>query len=318
MVFNLREETEYIEKCKDKSKKGTFLYYLTKKRTIIEFSAFIILLYIMPDNAGTAPIGDLLFHKGVSLLDFLIITPVFLVIFILAKCSAANEFRKSRTFTRRQRTMKEIYLGILLGISYLGSGITFAYMIPPISAFLPLIKQILLSETTIIIIFLIAFVISCIYLGAILKRKATISKIQKNCKRLGYRMSAVKSPIKSLFTPVDGESFSVRCGKEVYSCKLISGLYRATPIIFSDNGQGAYEKSIRFFKSELGRHYTNFEYDYKADGLKILIITPVPKKVFKEFGGRRYPLDNGDSVSKYKIHTVTSFLNSLERGCLDR
>lgn len=321
-IYDEREALKYLDASVGNSFSSNAKYFLKKKTFWLDLVMLFILLYLLPSNFGIAPMTHLFYGESISglkkILFLLLLFPIYLLIAISARYSAAKNYSNSASMTKKQIRRNKIYLSIILALSYLGGGIFIGYNIPTVVRYAPIIKTVLTSGAAIAVYVLLIVIISSIYLTGIIKRKKTIKKIQNTANAIGYRMSDINAPVKSLFTPVDGESFNLRRGDKVYSCKLISGFKKSTSLIFTENGTGYYKKTIKILRVKLGDHITGFNYDYKADGYKILIINPTPKKVFKSINGHLYPIDNGDTANNYKIFTANSFINALERDCIER
>ncbi len=321
-IYDEREASKYLGASVEDSFVSNAKYFLKRKTLWGGLISLFILLYLLPSNYGIAPMVHLVYGENIfglkKLLFLLLLFPVYLLIAISARYSAAKNYRKHVDLTKKQRWSSEIYLLVVLTVSYLGGGVFIGYLLPTLLSYAPIAKTVLTSGAAIAVYVILIFVIACKYVNGIIKRKRTLKKIQKTAKELGYRMSEIKYPIKSLFTPVDGESFNLCRGEKLYSCKLISGFKKSHLLIFAENGTGYYKKTLKILRAKLGDRITHFTYDYKAEGYKILIINPTPKKVFKSIEGHLYPIDNGDTACGYKIFTANSFINALERDCIER
>ena len=146
------------------------------------------------------------------------------------------------------------------------------------------------------------------------KRKDFIEKLEALCRTTRASLSDVRDINSSILKDVEGYNFSVEHKSVKYDCKFLCGLNKNDPMFLTEKGEGSTVHAIRFRRVELFKRITTFKYDFESDGKKILIILPVPKKLFSSMGR---VLDVGDKVGEYKIYTATGFLNALERDCLD-
>lgn len=103
-----------------------------------------------------------------------------------------------------------------------------------------------------------------------------------------------------------------------YACKLIGALKRGSPMIFFQDGTCVISTLIHIRGIRLFYRATQFEYGFASEDQKILIINPVPKKLYRAENGKTTELDNGDVVDGYKVYTASGFIGALERGSIDR
>ena len=76
--------------------------------------------------------------------------------------------------------------------------------------------------------------------------------------------------------------------------------------------------SFNLFKTPIFSHTTVKRFGYDSEHSKILIINPVPKKLFCHFGNKIAEIDNGDRVGDYKIYTATAFIRAIETDTVER
>ena len=76
--------------------------------------------------------------------------------------------------------------------------------------------------------------------------------------------------------------------------------------------------SFNLFKTPIFTHTKVREFGYESEFSKILIINPVPKKLFCHFGNKIEEIDNGALVGGYKIYTATAFVRAIDNDILDR
>ncbi len=153
-------------------------------------------------------------------------------------------------------------------------------------------------------------------LKALIKRASLVSKTKSICKENKYRLSTVKSPLASLFSPVRGESFTLTVNGETFSCKLLATKKASTPIILHEDGSGETLHSITFVGIKWLERRKPFKFGYESKYRQILIINPSAKFICSEKNGTLTELDNGDSVGNYIIYSGTGFTNALDRKTL--
>ena len=114
------------------------------------------------------------------------------------------------------------------------------------------------------------------------------------------------------------ENFNVTVGCKKYSVKFISAIRRKTPFNISSNGDLTFVRTFRIFKVKLFDFTSSYTLTYESSDMKILVLNPTPKYIYKVCEGVALPADNGESIGNYKIYTATAFLRALELDVLDR
>jgi hypothetical protein len=249
---------------------------------------------------------------------------VLYVISLAAELTAMASWYYDRTAQSAQMKKKKHekdFKGELLKtfFTYLGGGLIICSALPILISIFPLFKELLINPFT-------GFVIACVILvpliyrpiRALLKRREFLIKLDAVCRRQGIALSDIDLPYRSIFSTTETESFTVTVGGKRYACKLIGALKRGSPMGIFQNGDGAIATHVRFARITLFSRVTQFEFGFHSDDQKILIINPVPKKLYRTENGKTTELDNGDVVDGYKVYTASGFIGALERGSIDR
>ncbi len=368
-VYNESEALRFIKsETPIKSFSEKFRFIFGEKENIIELSIAVLLFLILPFTA-TVPCFEWLFLKEDSgfiekSVFTLAILGVFFVIYILGYLSAIafwdtkerqrqsdyndlseNEQKKLKKTDKSEyhKTFWALVLGYFLG------SIGLMFIIPAIlMAFSPLLMLLIEPEVYVSIILIIVVPVVYRHVRAYNKRKKFIKDLKELCRRKRYVVSKVKDPYKSLFRPVDGESFNVRIGERKYSCKLIASQKRSRPLYIMKNGMGGWLITFRFINVYLFSYTKTFDFGWESDSKKVIIVNPVPQKVLTPKGTHIVPqedtdfnigpntntrkplltktkemsyadeLDNGDIIDGYEFYTATGFLNALERDVIDK
>ena len=101
-------------------------------------------------------------------------------------------------------------------------------------------------------------------------------------------------------------------GKEIIGCRS-----RGVPVCFSSSSEG-------YFRYRLGtknHHITlslTFNYEIDGDGIKILILEPVPKRALVCEGEREKVLFNADKLWDCVVYEEDAFIGTMERYCLGK
>ena len=118
---------------------------------------------------------------------------------------------------------------------------------------------------------------------------------------------------------MNGKTFDIEVDGQKYSCKLVSGKGRHTPLIFTETGEGKFRYSIKIGRKEIASFYSIFDYRFEAEGKKIIIITAVPNQCYiQASNGKMQEIDNGEKLMEYVIFGPDAFLGAMERNCIER
>ena len=201
------------------------------------------------------------------------------------------------------------------------------------------------------VIALIGVIYGFSVLHAVRKRKRIVKRLPLLCEENGYTLSEMKRPYASLFRPKKECNFKIEKDGRVFSCHLVGSPWQKAPLFFASS-------TTAYFKHRIGtknHHLTflsTFEYNFEGEGDKIIIINPVPKRIYvsqdeqltgetdeiaasyakegtlasvatlspirrKEAKSTR-ELQPGDKIWGYTIYNTTSFLGAIDRKCLGR
>ncbi len=190
-------------------------------------------------------------------------------------------------------------------------------------------------------------------LRSIRKRAKFIKKLKLTAKESGYTLSPIKRPYASLFKTKNECNFTLKKDNKVFSCHFIGSFWERAPLFFVSS-------SIAYYLHRIGtknHHITflsTFNYDFEGEGDKILIINPIPRRMYvaedenltgegvlptrahrgddmtrsaaimRAVSERRRresftrEIIPGDRVWSYTIYNSTFFLGAVDRECLGR
>ncbi len=178
------------------------------------------------------------------------------------------------------------------------------------------------------------------FLRAFWSRFRFLSKLKAQCKREGYELFALKGAYRALLLDSSSYTFGVKAHGKTYYCRLLSSVKRSNNIHIRADGtldrvfalrvprllhlnmygargfsdEANQERTLEFFN-----HVSVSDYTFEADGIKVVILNPVARRVYVEStNGKLAPIDNGDLVGDYKFFTGNAFLRALERDCADK
>lgn len=202
-----------------------------------------------------------------------------------------------------------------------------------------------------VIIGIIALMLGISALRSIRKRAKFIKKLKKTALDSGYTISEIKRPYASLFVRRNECNFTISKDGKLFSCHFVGSFWEGAPMFFVSD-------SIAYYLHRIGtknHHLTflsTFSYDFEGEGDKLLIINPVPRRMYvaedehltgegvMPWGGaptssRSYAIMRlkadkksresftreitpGDKIWDYTVYNSTFLLGAIDRKCLGR
>ncbi len=205
----------------------------------------------------------------------------------------------------------KLLLYVILSVfGVLISGFVLAFIGPAIAMISAALPRVFGKVIAAIVIFIPFFLI----FRRVNQRRKFIKRLKKLCKENKYKLGRIKSPYKFM----SDSSFVVTANGKTFECKLIGARKKSIPMVLDNDGSGIYIHALVFAGIRWWHYTEEFNFGFDSKYQKILIINPNAKFVYKNRDGEYGELDNGDTVADYRIHTGQSFLNGLNRDCLDR
>lgn len=206
--------------------------------------------------------------------------------------------------------------------AYLIGGIALSYLAPQIIPlfvnFHKLFDDPSAGKVLVWITVLVLGAIAIRYIGILRRRRRFLHKLEVISREGKHKLTKVHKPYASLFFNYSGESFSVHCNGEDFSCKMLSGKKSKNPLVFTEEGTMEFVKTVQVLGYELYQYKKIFDFAYQSDARKVLIINSVPQKMQLLWENKHIKLEDGDRLGDYILYTEQSFLNALERECLYR
>lgn len=328
VVYDTALRDAYMARnCKLRTFGDKAAFFMEQKRFWIEALAFAVLYWILPVETFNRCLV-LQFTDGTptfaeKLILFVVITPFLLFANLFARTSAVDRWKSCAYKNEMEKGKKggkvKQYLLCILVYS-LGSAALIQVIMPILMTALSLVIGETTENSGILIAAAVIFGLIWLvrFLRAVSIRRSFFARLKKICREKGYTLSPVNRPYLSAFFFPEGESFRVEAGGKTYSCKMIGGVQKYLPMMLYADGNGHYSHIIKLYKAELFRYETWFTFGYESDAAQVLIVNPIPKKVWSRDVGKTFLLDNGDRVGKFRFYAGTAFLNALERECVDR
>ncbi|MBQ8382643.1 MAG: hypothetical protein IJX47_05495 [Clostridia bacterium] len=324
----LREKFFALEK-RPKTLPQRIAFFLKQPELWIGSAIFALLHFIVPVRSYAMHLTDLIPGAAQNpTAQFWIpalLLPILFVISLKARLTAMDrwlvtEDQPTSAESKKKKLLNESGLEMTrITAIYLGGSLVLCNVLPLLISMFPLLQELLFAPLTV-------FVIVCLLIvpriwrpvRAIFKRRSFLKKLNEICRLHNIPLSAIDLPYRSIFQTTDRESFSVTLNGKRYACKLIGAVKRNAPTVLRANGRGSFLHPFRFARVTFFTRVTRFEFGFQSEDQKILIVNPVPKKIYRREDGRNVPLDNGDTVDGYKVYTASGFLGALDRNCIDR
>ena len=293
----------------------------------VDCAVTVILSLVMPlglyDCIGQAFMGADFGKFPVTLIALVLLLALLLVARLsLGRLWISDSISTIREGKKKKKERSALFLTIkgiaYVVIMYIVSSYMITWFVPFLVTFANLAGGVIVVLYVLIAILLaVAVLLTVFYIRAILKRRQFIAAMKKICQERGAVLSDIEKPYLSVFFQQKGTSFTLKQDGKEYQCKLIAGVFRSSPIVFTDTGEGIRQDVLRIVRVNLLHVNTRIDYRMEGDGTKILIVLPVPDKIYVSTeGSMPRPADTGEVLGEYTLYTATGFLGVLDRGIL--
>ena len=278
-----------------------------KIRFFLDLALTATLVFILPYEIGYIYVMSFFrdaFALGATelyLIKGAIMCPLLSVLLVLAKTSAHKWWIIARTGEREKmdnlkRPKVRLFLELLkaLGI-YSVSSVALPTVIMLLVSFALTLG--LLSEQTWIIPLVIAVIIVVLVwrnIFTLRRRRKFYKRFLRAAEASGWTVECVNSPIRSSVSYRPGASFVISKGDKRYAVRLASAKRRGLPVFVSPDGYYTVKNTISFLKITLFHIMTDVEYGFESDAKKIVVFSPMPKRIFINYGRTDTALDDGD------------------------
>ena len=330
-VSDRRARDSYCEKSKNHISLGREILKICASFDFLcDFLCSALLSSLLPASfclgsvTGAFFFGANLDDVQTKLFTLAVILPIFFVLGLMAHFFVRKQWARVRLRSRfkgsssKDRgeifdTVKNI---VIVAFVYVLSFSALPWIIPGITALWAVTGGFLWLFFAAVALIVLA-VVATYYIRALIKRKAFLRRLDEVCRNSRARLDGLKKPYASVFSITDGFNFSVTKGENRYDCKFICGVFPGSPIVFSDKGVAICNHPFHIGNTELFSLMTKIDFGFESDGKKILIVLPIPKKIYVGTvnSGPR-PADTGEKAGEYTIYNASGFLGALERDCL--
>lgn len=325
-TYNNELYLRFEEELNEESTTKEYLAFLFQQKNFwVQFAVVAILFVLLPLHK-TVPVVAWLFgawgNFGKELFALCIFLPFLFVVYTKGHISAIDYWQQQIGAERdvSKKTKRSTYVSTIVAYAVVPFALLMLWNF--IKVYVPLIFQLMEISSSVLlgvlVVLTIVFVILFSFFRVIRARKKCLKEIHRVCRQKNYEIGKIKHAYLSAFCVCKGESFQVKIGEKTYSCKLVGCPQRGVPLVIHPMGGLHFMYSFNLFKTPIFSHTTVKRFGYDSEHSKILIINPVPKKLFCHFGNKIAEIDNGDHVGDYKIYTATAFIRAIENDILDR
>ncbi|MBO7273717.1 MAG: hypothetical protein J6V22_02560, partial [Clostridia bacterium] len=293
-TYNDELYAAFREELNEESTIKDYLAFLFQKKNFWIQYAVIALMFILVPIRTVVPAVAWLFgaygNLGKELLALVFFLPFLFIIYTAGHISAIDYWQQQVGMKRdvSKKTKRKTYFSILVAYAIVPFALLMVWNF--VTLYVPLIFELFQITSSVllvvVIVFSIAFAILFSFFRVIRARKKCIKEILRICKEKNYDITAIKRPYLSAFHVCRGESFQVTTEKKTYSCKLVGAPQRGIPLIVHPMGGLHFMYSFNLFKAQIFSHTTVRHFGYDSEYSKILMIKPVPTKLFCHFGNK--------------------------------
>ena len=313
----------FLEKKPQKSFFSNLAFLFTHWSFWVASVALVLPFLAFPIALTHPQLAEIYFDTFQTVEKFKILAvflPVLLLINLLAHLSSVTLWQAEAKWRKYENKKTKASSFIYTMAIYTFAPLLIVVLLPML-AYIPLTFQavwLFMTPATLVLLFLLILVVVLFTpLRALNIRKKAIKQIKDSSAQMGYTVSDIKRPYRSIFTPCEGESFSLTKGDKIYSCKLIAAPKRGLPMAIHPNGEMHFFHSLKIRDLKIYSYETVTAFGYDSPNLKIVIVNPVPKKLMA-YKGKIVEIDNGDFVGDYKVYNTTAFIRAIENDILDR
>lgn len=278
-----------------------------RAKTMLDLGLTTVMVFALPYELGYAYImaafrewfsfGDLELY----LLKGAIMCPLLFLLSVLAKTSAHKWWIVARTGEKEKmdklaRPNLRLFLELIkiTAVYSVSSGALPTVIMLFVSLVLTL--GILKEQTWIIPVVLACFAIPYFVkvLLALSRRKKFYRAFLRSARERGWTVENVNCPVKSVLVYRPGLSFTISKDGRKYAVKLASVKHRGRPTYISPEGHYTVKHTVSFLKINLFHIMTDTEYKFETSEKKIVVFSPMPKRLFINYGRTDTAPDDGD------------------------
>ena len=290
----------------------------------VSVSVMVLLAAILPYQIGynylMVSINGLLnLSSGwLYVIKIIVVCPLILFTVLLAKTSAHKWWIVARTGEREKLdALKMPNIRLFLEVLKITAIYTVAfYVFPPVIMLLvslALTVGLFTTQPWIIPVVLVLLVVPRAVRSIILlcKRARFYKRLRKSALACGYSVNRIRRPVISVLFPTSGATLTIEGNGKKYVVKLLSSASRRKPVFINTSGFFTVKHTVSLIKISLFHIMRDIDYAFESDGVKICIFTPMPRKLFVNYGRTDTAYDDGDGGA---VPTVIAMRAAISSG----
>ena len=304
--------------------KAVFTTAALRRKLLVSLLTVNLAIVILPYRIGFRFIGasiDALLTVSpiqTKLLVMAIACPIFSLLILLAKTSAHKWWMIAPT-GERDKILGRGSKNRRLSIEILKISIVYGISFPVLPSVFMLILSMVLTFgqfTVWIWVGIFAFILAAFIIRACLtisKRLSFLKRMKRCLRQNGYTISKIQRPVASVFLPDRDEDFSIERDGKKYTVKLVGSARRSRPMYISPDGVITEKHTVSFMKITLFHVMHDTHYELSGEN-KIVVISPMPRRVFINYGRTDTAPDDGDGGITPTYVSVMSAAKGGARG----
>jgi len=327
--FDRFEQAKFLNEVKEKERffsKADIREVLHSYKFWVELLSFAAFLIFWPlewkiNSIPIAILGKMPASEFVArLIIFAVAMPIVFGLNLFAYMSAHQYWWKKRG-DRNNKVASESKLikrSFLAAFCYSFGFFLLPLLISTILWVIPILWTRRVRNVIFVLLGIIFGIVTFTYLRALWQRRRFINCLKRLCNDNHFELSKIKYPYFSLFRTAEDANFTVSAFDKIYECRLLGSVKRSNAMRLSPDGICSHSFAFVLRRVEFFRIERSTDYRFESRYSKVLIITPVPKKLLSTSGHVTFELDNGDRIGEYTVFSGGGFLRALERDCVER
>ena len=197
---------------------------------------------------------------------------------------------------------------ILLLLALLLLGVLLIQMVGPLVALLIVELPGVAIAIAVLLCFLLLLRVAC----RLAARVRFLRRLDAACREQGVVLHKIGHPyLNTLFYIRGGAEIELR---DRTICLYFAPCFRrGVPVCFQADGTVAYYHAIRIRRIELFSWQHVWRFTDEIEQGAVILLSPVPRRVYVQDGQHRLPADNGSTVAGASIYTCGAFLRDFDR-----
>ena len=299
-------------------------------KTLIGLLLPLLIIIVLPYGAGYLSVvgsiwPDLDMEPSLAnLVSDLIVAPCYLLIVLLAKTSAhkwwfiAHDAEKLKLLSLKSPNLRLFLETVKIFFIYSISFYALPAVIMLVVSFALTFALLNNPALWITIGVIILLIVSLRNIVAMRRRAKFVKRLRTAIKECGYEATPIKRPILSVIFPRCGADTIIKKGDKVYALKMLAAVRRGAPVYISPEGVSTAKVTVGFLRFDFFHIMmdTYYRFDAPEGALKILVYTPMPRKLYINYGRTDLnPNDGSGGFNTYgQFHDISAKARATSGG----